>query len=129
MFNIKFTCKALTGSKVHSIAIDDSSLEDTWDCIDVGEVKGNDYITTARAKVGNTHDVNVFTDGETDEIKLSLYTFEEDSLDDEYIQTDTSDWTNCEIIEILDDDGKQVEVGNDDERADCDDCGGFILNN
>lgn len=124
MYNIKFTCKALTGTKVHSIAIDDSSLGDTWDCIDVGAVKGNEYITIARAKTGNTHDVNVSC--EDDEVKLDLYEFQVNTLDDEYIQTNTSDWITCEIISIdcgdNDDDEKYIKMGDLYYPVVCDTC-------
>lgn len=123
MYNIKFTCKALTGSTVHSIEIDDSSLGDTWSAIDVGAVEGNEYITVARAKTSLTHDVNVSCD---DEVKLSIYEMQVDTLDDEYPQTNNSKYTNCEIISIdgddNDDDEKYIKMGDLYYLVVCDTC-------
>jgi len=39
-------------------------------------------------------------DDDLDELKLSLYEFDTETLDDEHIQTDHSDWTNCEILSV-----------------------------
>jgi hypothetical protein len=123
MYNIKFTCKALTGTKVHSIAIDDSSLGDTWSVIDVGAIKGNKYINSARAKTGITHDLNVTCE---DEVKLSIYEMQVDTLDDECPQTDNNKYTTCEIISIdgddNDDNDKYIKMGDLYYLVVCDTC-------
>lgn len=113
MYRIKFTCKKLTGTKEHTILIDDRSLEDTWDSIDIGVVTENidsqilDRFNTARELTRFTHDLNVWWDTNDDgnnEVFLSIYPVYQNEFGE--ILSDRDDYIRCEIIEITCDDPK-----------------------
>lgn len=99
MYTIKFTCKALTGRKVHTIVVDDSSLEDTWLGVDLGEIKGMEKV---REVSGYTHDANPYI-GEDDDgreiVELSVYAYYIDENGN--VQTEHDNWTQCKIMEII----------------------------
>lgn len=92
---VTFTAPALTGKKVHSVTITDTSLYDTWDCVTIG--KAGKRLQKAGCEA--THDINLWSDGigDFDPLQVALYKLH---VERGVVSADTSNWTNCEVLSV-----------------------------
>jgi hypothetical protein len=123
MYKLKFKCEKLTGDKIHSVDIDDSSLGDTWTTFNM------DLKNEVQELCGNTHDLNVSfdtNDDGRDELSLCLYDLYMD--EDKVVQTNYDDWIKCEIVEIdsnefINEDEDYFYYNESNDKIECPICG------
>lgn len=130
MYNIKFKVPSLTQDTVHSILIEDVSLEDTWTAIKIGEIP--DELKAIDHKF--THDINVWlntNDEGRNELHLSVYELEiclndpkciqtkTNNIDPEYIKGVITEIDTNEFNEFINDDEDYFYYNENHDKIEC----------